>query len=116
MTELLKDILGQPAQFKKALAYHQGNQYSEIKKASDAIGKASQVLIIGIGASYTAGISIMHALKKHEVFCSLIDASELENMEIFPPNSIAMILSRSGKSIEIVKSADIYAKGIKSPR
>lgn len=107
MTELLKDILGQPAQFKKALAYHQGNQYSEIKKASDAIGKASQVLIIGIGASYTAGISIMHALKKHEVFCSLIDASELENMEIFPPNSIAMILSRSGKSIEIVKSTDI---------
>lgn len=107
MTELLKDILDQPVQFRNMLRYHQDNDFSEIKQACLAVNEASQVFIIGIGASYTAGIAITHAFKKQGVFCSLVDASELENMEIFPPRSIAIILSRSGKSIEIVKSTDI---------
>lgn len=107
MTELLKDIMGQPTQFKNSLAYHIGNQFAEIKKACKAINRVSQVFIIGIGASYSAGIAIMHAFKKNGIFCSLIDASELENMEVFPKVSLAMILSRSGKSIEIVKSLEI---------
>lgn len=107
MTKLLNDIFAQPRQFRHSLAYHTGNQFSEIETASQSIQKAGQVFIIGIGASYTAGIALTHAFKKHGMFCSLIDASELEMMEVFPANAVAIILSRSGKSIEIVKCADI---------
>lgn len=107
MTKLLHDIFGQAAQFKHSLAYHTANQFTEIEKAGRMIREAGQVLIIGIGASYTAGIALMHACKKHGKFCSLIDASELEMMEVFPPDTVAIILSRSGRSIEIVKGVEI---------
>lgn len=102
MTHFLQDILRQPEELKRAIDYLIGPGNTQISKAANTIRQAGKVYLTGIGASWNA------ALAAGSIFYSggrpvyLLDASELLFAEI-PTGSVIVMLSRSGRSIEIVK-------------
>ena len=87
MTKYYQDIIKQPAQLQQSLAYNLGEGLQNITEAVAIIRASKYVYISGIGASFPV---------------ILADAAELLHHSKIPPNSVIIILSRSGKSIEIV--------------
>jgi glucosamine--fructose-6-phosphate aminotransferase (isomerizing) len=115
MTKFKNNILDQPRQLKKALAYHAAGDFAEFRRAAVIIKKAESILIVGIGASYNAGLAIAHAFNKQGVFATVSDASEFELLPAMPAHAVAIFLSRSGKSVELARSLErCKAAGISS--
>ncbi len=103
MTQFLQDILRQPDELRRVLNYLDGTGRKAIESAADAIYKADHVYITGIGASWNAALSagaIFHAGGR-PVY--MVDAAELLVFSKIPPGAVILTLSRSGRSIEIVK-------------
>lgn len=103
MTRFLQDILRQPDELMKTLALLNGPQQNFLESAADAIRKARHVYLTGIGASWNAALGaglIFHAggLPVH-----MLDASELLQFGTIPSHAVIVVLSRSGRSVEIVK-------------
>lgn len=102
---VLSDILAQPDTLTK-VAYHQlGDGLPAIKRASELIKEAPKVVFSAIGASYNACIPIVHQLHAMGLNVQLFDAAEfLYNPEKSDlTNSVYILVSRSGESVEIVK-------------
>ena len=102
MTKYYQDIIKQPAQLGKSLAYNLGEGLQNIAEAVSIIRASKYVYISGIGASWCAGLAIQNAFNEYGFPVILADAAELLHHSKIPPNSVIIILSRSGKSIEIV--------------
>ena len=105
MTHFLQDILRQPEELKRAIDHLRGPGNTQLLAAADAIRAAGQVYLTGIGASWNASLaagSIFYS-GGHPVY--LLDASELLFADL-PPGSVIIMLSRSGRSVEIVKLLD----------
>lgn len=103
MTRFLQDILRQPHELSQVMTLLNGPGRSSLESAVSAIQKARHVYVTGIGASWNAALAaglIFHAGSK-PVY--MLDASELLQFGAIPPNTAILILSRSGRSIEIVK-------------
>ena len=103
MTRFLQDILRQPDELTKTLTFLSGHGRTSVESAASAIRQARHVYLTGIGASWNAALGaglIFHAggLPVH-----MLDASELLQFATIPPQSVIVVLSRSGRSIEIVK-------------
>jgi glucosamine--fructose-6-phosphate aminotransferase (isomerizing) len=102
MTELMKDILRQPEELAKALAYTLGPGRSELERAAREISEAQHIYITGIGSSWHAGMAISSLLDAGGRPACLLDASEFLHFTQITKNSAILVLSRSGRSIEIV--------------
>ncbi len=103
MTKLLKDILKQPQELIGALRSLSGKERPRIDRAALALAQAKSVYITGIGASWHAAMaagSFFHAAGRP---VSLIEASELVRFSRLAPDSAVVVVSRSGRSVEIVK-------------
>jgi len=103
MTHFLQDILRQPDELRSVIELLQGKGSSPLSAAAAAVRGARHVYLTGIGASYNAGLgaaSHFHSAG-HPVY--LIDAAELLHTASIPAGSVLIVLSRSGRSIEIVK-------------
>jgi glucosamine--fructose-6-phosphate aminotransferase (isomerizing) len=103
MTHFLQDILRQPDELRSVIELLQGKGSSPLSAAAAAVQGARHVYLTGIGASYNAGLgaaSHFHSAG-HPVY--LIDAAELLHTASIPAGSVLIVLSRSGRSIEIVK-------------
>lgn len=102
MTYFLRDILRQP-ELQRTLDFLLGTGRAGLDAAAASIRGARHVYLTGIGSSWHAALSAatLFNLEARPVY--LYDAAELLEFANFPANSVAIIISRSGRSIEIVK-------------
>lgn len=106
MTKFLEDILKQPNELIGALNYLLEEERASLERAALVLNQTGQIYLTGIGASWhaaMAGASIFHR-SGHPV--TLIEASELLHFSELAPGSAVIIISRSGRSIEIVNLLD----------
>jgi glucosamine--fructose-6-phosphate aminotransferase (isomerizing) len=99
MTKCLDDILRQPAELRKCLDAVRGG----LDGAAAILRDASDVYIAGIGASWSAGMGAQAIFARAGRSANLVDAAELLHQSSFRPGSAILLLSRSGKSTEVVK-------------
>ena len=102
-TRLFQDILRQPAQLAVSLSHMLGAGRPALDEAAAILRQAGSVFISGIGASWHAGMAMQAELLSSGRPAVLIDASELLHFDELPPNAAVVLLSRSGKSTEIVQ-------------
>lgn len=105
-THCLRDILRQPSELRKCL----DNVVGGLDRAAAILRDASDVYIAGIGASWSAGMGAQALFSHAGRSANLVDACELLHQESFRPGSAILLLSRSGKSIEVVTLLDRAAK------
>ena len=108
MTHFLKDILRQPEDLQRTielLARPAGAGRGAIEAAATAIRGARHVYLTGIGSSWHAALNVGAMFHQHAHPVYLMDADELLRFAAFPKDSAMIIISRSGKSTEIVQLA-----------
>lgn len=101
MTHFKRNIVAQPRQWHQSLAYHESSGFRQFHQAAAIVTEATHIVIIGIGASYNAGLAIAHAFNHQGSFATVADASEFQLLPALPAKAVAIFLSRSGKSIEL---------------
>ncbi|MGB7547859.1 MAG: SIS domain-containing protein [Terracidiphilus sp.] len=102
-TRLFEDILKQPAQLAASLAHMLGAGRPALQAAAAVLRGPSPVVIAAIGASWHAGMAMQAELLACGFPALLIDASELLHLAEVPRGAAVVLLSRSGKSTEIVQ-------------
>ena len=103
MTRFLQDILRQPDELMKTLVLLNSHKRSSLESATDAIRKARHIYVTGIGASWNAAVGAGLIFHAGGVPVHMLEASELLQFVVIPQGSVILALSRSGRSIEIVK-------------
>lgn len=103
MTRLLQDIYREPEELSKSLAYSLGEGRPALEAAAQIINESSHIYITGIGSSWHAGMATLAFFNTYGRPASLLDASEMLHFSEVASNSVVMVLSRSGKSVEIVQ-------------
>jgi glutamine---fructose-6-phosphate transaminase (isomerizing) len=113
MTHLFADIERQPQALCKILSAAVGENADAYRKAAELLRQHSCIYIVGMGASWHAGMaaaSYFHA-RKHVAL--LFDAAELLNYGDCDEGACALLLSRSGRSKELVDLAcKLHGKNI----
>ena len=109
MTHFLKDILRQPEELRRTielLAGPNGAGRGALEAAATAAARgARHVYLTGIGSSWHAALNVSVLFHQHAYPVHLHDAAELLAFAEFPKDSAMIIISRSGKSTEIVQLA-----------
>jgi glutamine---fructose-6-phosphate transaminase (isomerizing) len=108
MTHFLKDILRQPEELQRTighLAGPTGAGRATLEAAADAIRGARHVYLTGIGSSWHAALNVSALFHQRAYPVYLQDADELLRFAAFPEDSAMILISRSGKSTEIVQLA-----------
>lgn len=107
-THFLKDILRQPEELGRTLEQLTGPAGSgpgALEAATAAVRGARHVYLTGIGSSWHAALNVSMLFHQHAHPVYLHDAAELLAFAAFPKDSAMIIISRSGKSTEIVQLA-----------
>lgn len=105
-TALMDNILAQPGELQKSLEYTLGPGRAALLAAAAHVRAAKTVFVTGIGSSWHAGMAVQSLFAAAGQPVHLVDASELLHSTVLPPASVVVALSRSGKSVEIVKLLD----------
>ena len=114
MSHFLQDILRQPVELRRTLDYlsSKGDGKSALAAAVAAIRGARHVFLTGIGSSWHAALNASAFFYAGGQPVYMQDAAELLNYASFPVGSpggagtVAIIISRSGRSVEIVHLAE----------
>ncbi len=103
MTHLLRDILRQPKELQRTIDFLLGLGRPALDAATAAIRSARHVYLTGIGSSWHAALcaGTLFNLGANPVY--LYEAAELLEFAEFPTNAVVIVISRSGRSVEIVK-------------
>jgi glutamine---fructose-6-phosphate transaminase (isomerizing) len=103
MTRFLQDVLRQPDALQKTIDYLSNGGRAKLEEAAGRVRAASHVYLTGIGSSWHAamGAAAIFAMGGRPVY--LQDAAELLHFSVFPPGSVVIAISRTGRSIEIVQ-------------
>src|SRR5208283_15356 len=103
-TRFLADILRQPAELQRSLDYLTSEHSKKaLVDAATAIKGARHLFVTGIGASWHAAMNVAALFQLGGRPVCFQDASELLHFGAITPDSAIIVLSRSGKSIEIVR-------------
>jgi len=102
-TRLYADIRNEPAQLTRSLSHMFGAGKPALREAAAVLRRDKPVIIAGIGASWHAGMAMQAQLLAHGLSALLVDASELLHCAEVPHGATVVLLSRSGKSTEIVQ-------------
>ncbi|HYF50228.1 MAG TPA: SIS domain-containing protein [Planctomycetota bacterium] len=105
-TKLMGNILSQPRELIGSLKHTLGPGRASLDRAARILKDAQHVFITGIGSSWHAGMAVQSIFAAAGRPAQLVDASELLHFTTLPANSAIIALSRSGKSVEIVKLLD----------
>lgn len=105
-THFLKDILRQPKELHWTLEHLTGSSAAEVSKAADAIRGARNVFLTGIGSSWHAALNVVPMFNEAGRPVYLVEASELLLFANLPADCAMIMISRSGRSIEIVQLAE----------
>src|SRR6267378_3352699 len=102
MTHFLRDILRQPNELQRTIDFLLGAGRPTLDAATTAIRSARHVYLTGIGSSWHAVLTAgpLFHLGARPVYMQ--DAAELLQFATIPPDSAMIVISRSGRSVEIV--------------
>src|ERR1700746_3895617 len=103
MTHFLQDILRQPEELQRVIELLGGELSASLQRASQIIKRARHVYFTGIGASWNAAVGAGALFHREGCPVYLLDASELLYGTRIPEESVVIILSRSGRSAEILR-------------
>src|ERR1700730_13881754 len=103
MTKLSKDIAREPDELSKTLTFTLGEGKSSLEEAARILRESAHIYVVGIGSSWNAGIAVQSFFNAFGRPALLCDASEILLYGEIPKNAAMVVLSRSGKSTEIVK-------------
>jgi glutamine---fructose-6-phosphate transaminase (isomerizing) len=103
LTHFLRDILRQPDELQRTLSHLSGAGRGSLDAAVAAVSSAQHVYLTGIGSSWHAGLNVsaLFQLAARPVY--MVDAAELVQFAAIPPESALIVISRSGRSVEIVQ-------------
>ncbi|HTQ54480.1 MAG TPA: SIS domain-containing protein [Bryobacteraceae bacterium] len=108
MTKLREDILLEPATMEACLNRLLSQSKAEIEAAARLVSAASRVLVVGIGSSWNASLAVCAAFERTGIASQPWDASELLHFGGRPAGAVAVVLSRSGRSVEVVRLLDRF--------
>ena len=102
MTHFLRDILRQPRELQRTIYYLIGTGRPSLDEAAALVRRSRHVFLTGIGSSWHAALTAGPLFYRcaHPVY--MLDAAELLQSPSFPADSVVIIISRSGRSVEIV--------------
>src|SRR5438309_6115898 len=102
MTHFLRDILRQPTELQRTIDFLMGVGRPSLNAAAEVIRGARHVYLTGIGSSWHAALCAgpLFYLGARPVYVQ--DAAELLQFATLPPDSAIIVISRSGRSVEIV--------------
>src|SRR5579884_1640395 len=103
MTRFLQDILRQPRELEYTISYLAGEGNRSLVSAAEMLQSAQHVFLTGIGSSWHAALSAATIFYQAARPVYLFDAAEMLHFAEIPPDSAVVMLSRSGRSIEIVR-------------
>ena len=101
MTRFLQDILRQPQELQRTLDFLGGPGCHALQSAAAAMRKASHIYMTGMGGSWHAALNAAAILHLNGFPAYTLDACDLLESASLPQNAVVVILSRSGRSIEI---------------
>lgn len=101
---LVQDIRSQPESLRDVLNHHSGPGQSALLQAADLLCGAKRVVVTGMGASMYACVPLEYRLCSMGIPTFLVEAAELLHYR-HPAavDSVLIVVSRSGESIEIAK-------------
>lgn len=105
MTHFLRDILRQPDELRRTIEDLSKAGKPALDAAADAIRNARHVYLTGIGSSWHAALNVGAQFYQSARPVYMQDSAELLQFSSFPPGAAIIIISRSGRSIEIVQLA-----------
>jgi fructoselysine-6-P-deglycase FrlB-like protein len=111
MTHFLRDILRQPEELQRTLDHLSRPGRGSLDAAIAAVRPARHVYLTGIGSSWHAGLNVSALFQLAARPVVLVDAAELVHFAAIPAESVIIVISRSGRSVEIVQ---LLAKAAKS--
>ena len=102
MTHFLRDILRQPTELQRTIDFLMGVGRPSLNAAAEMIRGARHVYLTGIGSSWHAalGAAPLFYLGARPVYVQ--ETAELLQFATLPPDSVVIVISRSGRSVEIV--------------
>ena len=103
MTHFLRDILRQPLELQRTLDHLSGPGRNLLMEAAGAIRSSSHVYLTGIGSSWHASLAAAPLFSMGGRPVYLQDASEMLHFAKFPRGAVVIVISRTGRSIEIVR-------------
>ena len=103
MTHFLRDILRQPEELRRTLEHLSGAGRGALDAAVEAVRSGRHVYLTGIGSSWHAGLNVAALFQMAGRPVYLVDAAEMVQFAGIPPESVLMVISRSGRSVEIVQ-------------
>src|ERR1700730_12736590 len=102
MTHFLDDILRQPDELQRTFDYLCGAGQGTLQAAAAAVRKARHVYLTGIGSSWHAALSVAPSFYSAGSPVYMLDAGELLRFAPLPPAAVVIVISRSGRSVEVV--------------
>jgi len=102
MTKFLDDILKQPQGLIRALNSLLEKERARLDRAASVLNQSKHIYFTGIGASWHAAMAAASFFHQAGRPVSLIEASEMLRFSRVAPDSAVVIVSRSGRSVEIV--------------
>jgi glutamine---fructose-6-phosphate transaminase (isomerizing) len=103
MTHFLRDILRQPNELKRTLEHLAGAVRDSLDAAVAAVRAGRHVYLTGIGSSWHAGLNVSGLFQLGGRPVYLVDAAEMVQFAAIPAESVLIVISRSGRSVEIVQ-------------
>jgi len=103
MTHFLRDILRQPEELQRTLDYVSGAGRGALEAAVAAVRAGRHVYLSGIGSSWHAGLNVAALFQLGGRPVYLVDAAELVQFAAIPAGAVLIVISRSGRSVEIVQ-------------
>jgi glucosamine--fructose-6-phosphate aminotransferase (isomerizing) len=101
---LLQDILNQPDSIVQVVDYQFGAGRSDLLAAAGLIRRARHVVLSGMGASLFACLPLSNYLAIHGILSVVLDAAELLHYRHRAYRAgVAVLVSRSGESVEVTK-------------
>jgi glucosamine--fructose-6-phosphate aminotransferase (isomerizing) len=98
----LQDILRQPQELRGVIDYLSGGGRSALEAAVEAVRRTRHVYLTGIGSSWHAAINAKSLFHRGGFPVHTQDAAELLHWDALPENSVLIVISRTGRSAEIV--------------
>jgi len=112
VSRLEQDIKAQAESLAGVLQYQFGVGAASIREAASMIRSCSKVLITGLGASMFAAIPLKYFLCARGIEAVVIEAGELLHyLHEAYRDTLVMIISRSGESVEIAKLFTVLSPG-----
>ncbi len=106
MSDILDNIRQQPAVLEAVARYARGDGNQAMEDAAELLRRRSRVVFVGIGGSRYAAMPAALYLHDGGVDARVIDASEALYYERIAPNSAVVLVSRSGRTAEVVRVAE----------